>query len=516
MISLDRFYPTLVERNLLGLITSAPFSILEFQKTVEVRNFLLNVIQENKKVLLVPDPDPDGAFARMIASRSFDQIGFTNYEYYKYNSRSHKIDIGCLFYAIENKFEAVIIFDQGSQEPNVTSRMKAMGMDVLIIDHHRSAYEYSDFDCEIINTSIENRTAQIKTKLSAGGVSYMVFLDLLKHLNINEPVDLAPMALCSLYADSMDMSDPVNRSIYAKAMNVPRVSLPHIVHHFMSDNQGFTKRFITFALNPRLNALFRIEDFNRINNLLSWKPNHGPIEEKVQEIIDIHGKISHEMDRVVDFIDNQVTRSFVVANMSSVINKVGIRRDLLPNFTGVVGNKLVSKYSKVAVVLADTGHDIKGSLRDTLGRDYLSLFKRFCKADGHNSAFGINIPYKELNTFLSYVNLLDSQVETIQIDNSPIIVHIGTAENINKDIVDHMATYNEFCGSTAPVALLQKVVTDVSNYNMSYNKYVYKFGKFKIKSDSRLIPGAKILLCPTKSYNRHIGAVTDLHVVSRK
>jgi single-stranded DNA-specific DHH superfamily exonuclease len=510
------FYQMLKERNLLDTITSPDFIAPEFSKSGVVEAWLTDVIVTNKKALILRDPDPDGALSGMIMELTFKHLGYTNFESFKYASRSHKIDISSLFYAVSNKFDAILIFDAGSQEPHVVSRMRAMGLEVLIIDHHQSSYNYEDFDCTMLNTAIENRFQPLKTYLSAAAVVYVVCERLIRSFSKNEPQSLAPLALCSLYADSMDMADRLNRSIYRKASMIPTTNLPHLVQHFMEDYQGFTKRFITFLLNPKMNALFRGEEFDLLNSLLEWHPmSTTPIDDVVKSIVETHKFYSQETDKAADIIKHEVLDTFVVANLSSVAKHVKIHKDLLPNYTGIVANKLAQKYGKVAVVMSDTGHDLKGSLRDILGRNFLEVFKRFCNANGHNAAFGINLKYNEFQDFLSYLRLVDSQGSKHSLSNEPIVV-MGNTDKVNPDLLEHMAIYNEFSGGSAPVALIQKVLFDTKSHTKNFFYHEYKWGSFTIKSKNLIVPGSRLLLQPTRSFSKFKGYITHLHVVDKR
>src|SRR5690606_37576831 len=110
-----------------------------------------------------------------------------------------------------------------------------------------------------------------------------------------------------------------------------------------------------------------------------------------------------EVSKASDILDHEVLNHFVIGNLSSVAGMIEIPEEKLHNYTGLVANQLATKYNKTAIVYADSGVDVKGSLRDLYGRNYLDLFRKFCDARGHNSAFGIHIKYFEFSEVLSYI-----------------------------------------------------------------------------------------------------------------
>ena len=52
----------------------------------------------------------------------------------------------------------------------------------------------------------------------------------------------------------------------------------------------------------------------------------------------------------------------------------------------MIANNLAQEYSKPCIVLCDNGSEIKASFRDILGRNYLDIFKQFCRCGGHPPA----------------------------------------------------------------------------------------------------------------------------------
>ena len=60
------------------------------------------------------------------------------------------------------------------------------------------------------------------------------------------------------------MSYDLNKSIYNMAINQPLSMYPYYVRDFLG-NKSFRRRFIEFTLVPKINSMFRAEEFGFFN-----------------------------------------------------------------------------------------------------------------------------------------------------------------------------------------------------------------------------------------------------------
>src|SRR5690606_4451500 len=145
------------------------------------------------------------------------------------------------------------------------------GVKMILLDHHQSSYDYDDFKgCAMINTTFENSFSKEEYMLSAGALTYIVCDKLIRRLGYPELESISALALCSLYADCIDMSSDLTRSIYYKAVSLKQTKLPTFIQHFMKDYSQFNRRFIDYTFSPRINSLFRSESFDLLNKFLMW------------------------------------------------------------------------------------------------------------------------------------------------------------------------------------------------------------------------------------------------------
>lgn len=492
-----------------------------------VLDCLVRCIKEGKRILAYGDYDFDGLSCREIIKLVLTHLGHKNFELYPYFMRTHQVDPIAINRAITGKFDCMIICDAGSSDPLTLQRLRSQGVEVILLDHHKSVFSYSDFEgIHMINTSFDNRVTEEEVIVSAGALTYIVFSKLCERLGVPELKSTSALALASLYSDSIDMTGDIQRSIYQKATSLSTSELPVLLQRFIysinleerkfgTRPYQFNRRYLEFTVAPRINSLFRAERFDLLNKLIDWKPTSSEsIGDLVMDTVEFHSMVRHELAKASDILVVKELRNLVIGNLSSVANDLNLDADSISNYTGLVANDLCSKFGKMAVVVADSGVDIKGSVRDHLGRDYLSLFRTFSNANGHNAAFGFRLGYLEFQQFLRYLEELDSHAVLASADNKPIIIPHNLPMP-DPELLQQMAWYNEFSGNTCPKGCIEKMWFASQEPRFTKFGMLYPWGDFKIsvkRKNGRLRPGSKLILQPIRGYadkNNH-GVSLDL------
>lgn len=522
------FENVLAKRNLDWVISTPNREFPVFIQEKTLMFHLEKIVRERLRVLLYGDYDCDGAYTREIWKMIFHYVGHTNFEAFQYLKRTHSVDPMAINRAIQGRFDYIIICDAGSSDPETILKLKGYGVEVILLDHHETPYNYSTFEgIHMVNTTIENRTRIDEITVSAGALVYIVGYKLCMHLGVKPLESTAALALASLYADSIDMSGDIQRNIYYRATSLDPTELPPLLQRFMiapdtnkpsvykARPQAFVRRYLEFTVNPRLNALIRSERFGLLNQLLDWTPDsETSVSELVIKTMNHHAEIRKELKTASDIITSKEMGRIVYGNLSSVIGQVKIPGESLSNYTGLVASDLVGRFGKTGVVLADTGTDFKGSLRASMGQDYLSRFKLFCNAGGHKPAFGFTLKYYEKEDFFEYLYAIGNEKSSMESAETLILPY-------NKDIPDPddisvMALYNEFAGSTVPKVYLQKLWTSGEKPHRTSFSLLYSWGDFKIntRNFTEIKKYSTLILQPTKgnTYQKNRGVSLELKV----
>lgn len=490
-----------VEENCPDILnTYVPYSHPTYINEDKLFSYMDDILSNNRKVLIVPDPDPDGLLSCLEWTVVLDNFGHTNYEVWEYRNRNHSVDCEAISYSIEGKFDYIIILDAGSNDMVNINKLSVFGVKSIIIDHHVSSYDYDDYPSEnvIINTIMNNRRdANSLYRLSAGALNFTL---LYKYCCSKKRYYdyLSVYGLITLYSDCIDMSSYLNRSIYYMAVNTTSSLLPRFVRDFLN-NSVFNRRFVEFTLVPKINSLFRAEEFSILNKyffdgcLTSFERNS--IVNKIMELYDVKRKM---VARVTDLVQRDVLNNFVIANLSScdLPDKV----EKLYNYTGLIANNLAQEYGKPCIVLCDTGTNVKGSFRDLLGRNYLEIFCQFSKSEGHPAAFGINLNYVDVADFIDMIkNTVDKKFFIYKLEDNLVLDMNDVTPNVK--LLKDIAYYNEFSGQSLPMAVVKKrhMMREFSNYKKSY--YNYKWGDLTVESQYKLVLGSYIKIKPVLAKN---------------
>lgn len=498
------FEQVIKELNAEHLLSKPQNTELVFPNERKVLDVLKSMIVENKRAFFYGDYDADGAYALEDLKETCYRLGYTNYSCFNYKNRTHKIDMLAVNEAISGGYEVMVICDAGSSSPDVISYLRGYGLEIVLLDHHESSFSYEDFpDIAMINVSFDRRYDDTMPMLSAGALVATICIKLLKEFN-DECGALYALAISSMYADVVDMSHDYCRNLYYKAVNLSTVELPRITQRFIGNYKSIQRRFIEYQINPKINTLFRAERFNLLNPLLHWTPNSGiNLVELLEEVDAQHAHDRTECKRAADLVDIEMLDNFVLADLSSLNGIIDIPSEILHNYTGRLANELISKYNKTAIVLADSGSSVKGSLRDSYGRNYLELFRTFCNAEGHPSAFGIGLSYYEVDDFLNYVRSIDKGFAIKSLTSSPItLTHNLVTPDM--ELLENIALYNEFSGVNYPTIYIDMYMIG-KNITPTKTKFgfVYKWGETSISSSTLLRPGSHLVLKPYVSNRLH-------------
>lgn len=470
-------------------------------------NWFQDIVRNNKKVFLYGDYDVDGVMGLNIWKLLCQDLNIAH-TCYSYTKRTHNLDPLAVQECLKGHQDYAIITDTGSSEADLKEiqNLTRKGIRVVVVDHHNTTLSYEDFGPEVLlinNTLQDNEWLQT----CGAGLAYLCCDFLYSSFEFKRNPKAEIYALIAAYADCEDMSNCMNRYLYYKCMELSKDSFPKTVSHFLGNYDTFNKRYITFQYAPRINALMRSERFDLLNPYLVNEDANIAISELVCQIDSVYAENRTLVGIMTDIIKYEVWDYFVVANLSSV--KPYLKNiDNVQNYTGLVANKLASIHNKTSVVYCSDNNDIvKGSLRDSLGRNFLDVFKRFVNADGHDGAFGFYLDYKDFKDFFNQLELLDhvcheNRDSLVLNEREPILISMPQQEP-DIEVLKFLADYNEFAGGKWPIALVNRIWMGGNKSTYRYTKYYhhYAWGKLWMKSNKRLISGSLITIMPVNRKN---------------
>lgn len=419
---------------------------------------LADAIAQQKRILIIGDYDADGATATSVAMRGLDMMGarvdflVPNRFEYGYGLTPEIVAL-----AATQQPEVILTVDNGIASIDGVAAAKALGMQVLITDHHLPGEQTPAADC-IVNPNQSG--CDFPSKHLAGvGVMFYVLIALRAELKQRGMLaedevhlgSLLDLVALGTVADLVRL-DANNRILVRQGLKRIRQGLacPGILAILKlagRDPAQVNAQDLGFYVGPRLNAAGRLDDMTiGIRCLLAETPQEAMQYAQQLHVLNAERKqIEAEMqwdamaDLTEDFTDSQYTISV-------------FQPDWHQGVIGILASRIKERFHRPVIAFADAGDGlIKGSGRSIAGlhlRDALYLVTKqqpdlIIKFGGHAMAAGLSIRAVDFarfqHTFEQVVqSLIDAETlqEILETDGS-LEVHemtMQTAELLTQQV----------------------------------------------------------------------------------
>ncbi len=427
---------------------------------------LADTIDSNKKICIVADYDCDGATACAVALRGLKLLGAANVTYL---IPDRVVDGYGLTAPIAERVRALgadllVTVDNGIASLEGVARAKALGMQVLVTDHHLPALKdglvvLPDADV-IVNPNQPGCTFESKS-IAGVGVMFYVLLALRAELRTrgvfntqNQPrIDvLLPLVALGTVADVVKL-DANNRRLVAQGLKRIRAGHLQVGLASLFTVAGRKASVATtfdfgFALGPRINAAGRLSDMSLgIECLLT--DDAGRADELARtldginrERRDIEAGMREQAQMAADAMIDESNEPPPAISIFDA--------DFHEGVVGIVASRIKDKLHRPTFVFAASqapgkAHELKGSGRSIPGfhlRDALDLVAKRCpgvllRFGGHAMAAGCTIKEEHFEQF----EFALQQVASEWLDAATLMRRIATdgplaAEYRRTDIVD--------------------------------------------------------------------------------
>ena len=389
---------------------------------------LADAIAANKKLCIVADYDCDGATACAVGLRGLKLLGAKQVSYIV---PDRVVDGYGLTPPISQRVkdsgaDVLITVDNGIASVEGVAKAKALGLQVLVTDHHLPAQKdgvvfLPDADV-IVNPNQPACTFESKS-IAGVGVMFYVLLALRAELRTRGVFDqatqpkldtLLPIVALGTVADVVKL-DPNNRRLVAQGLKrLKAQAFPAgIASLFIA--AGRTRELAStfdfgFALGPRINAAGRLDDMSLgIECLLTDDPTRADELAKLLDGInrqrrDIEAGMREQAELAAEtMFDESEEPPSAVAIFDP---------DFHEGVVGIVASRIKDKLHRPTFVFAPSGaegqeHLLKGSGRSIAGfhlRDALDFIAKqhpgvLLRFGGHAMAAGCTIEEENFDTF---------------------------------------------------------------------------------------------------------------------
>jgi single-stranded-DNA-specific exonuclease len=386
---------------------------------------LADLIAHQHPILVVGDYDADGATATAVAVKGLRAMGaqvdflVPNRFEYGYGLTPEIVRL-----AYQSKPHAILTVDNGIASIDGVAEANALGIQVLITDHHLPADATPQASC-IVNPNQRGCTFPSK-HLAGVGVMFYVLMALRAELIAQGRMDAAqPYLLAELLdlvalgtvADLVKLDDN-NRILVEQGLRRIRAGaccagIRAILQCAGRDSHKVTAQDLGFYVGPRLNAAGRLDDMTLgIRCLLAESMQEAmPYAQQLQALNVERRQIEAEMQQeaLADLAEVTVTDAYTLSIYQPEWHQGVI---------GILASRIKEQYHRPVIAFASAGDGLlKGSGRSIPGlhlRDALDYVTKqhpslIIKFGGHAMAAGLTI--REVD-FLLFQQAFETAVRT--------------------------------------------------------------------------------------------------------
>ncbi|MPX91292.1 single-stranded-DNA-specific exonuclease RecJ [Salinivibrio sp. VYel1] len=394
-------------------------------------SLLAEALKAHQSILIVGDFDADGATSSALSVKALRMMGATRVDYLVPNrfDDGYGLSPEVVDQAAERGAELIMTVDNGVSSLTGVARAKALGMQVVVTDHHLPGEALPNADA-MVNPNLDD--CGFPSKALAGvGVAFYLMLALRAHLRdqgwfeqqgltVPNLADLLDLVALGTVADVVAL-DSNNRILVHQGLQRIRAGRcrPGIQALIEVANRNMATLVASdfgFALGPRINAAGRLDDMAFGVELLLCDNIHAA--RRMASELDALNQTRKDIEQGMKQ-EAVAWCERLIAEQSERELPVGLalfQRDWHQGVIGILASRLKDQFHRPVIAFADGGDGlIKGSarsipglhMRDTLDRiDTLNpgLIKKF---GGHAMAAGLTIDEAQFDTFAKQ---FDSQV----------------------------------------------------------------------------------------------------------
>ncbi len=386
---------------------------------------ITTAIRDNRKTLIVADFDCDGATSCAVAMRGLRALGATSVQYLVPNRFEYGYGLTPEIVEVASQYQpdVLITVDNGISSIQGVARARALGMQVVVTDHHLQGATLPDAHA-IVNPNQHGDRFASKNLAGVGVIFYVLLAcrarlreqDWFQQHGIAEPnlAVLLDLVALGTVADLVPL-DTNNRILVEQGLRRIRAGQGCAGIDALLEVSGRKRERIVasdmgFAVGPRLNAAGRLEDMSvGIECLLSDDP--GCARELAVQL----DSLNQERKQIESGMREQAFAVLDRLNLDEDSAPIPIGICLYdPNWhqgvIGILASRIKERYHRPVIIFADGAEgEIKGSARSIQGvhiRDVLDAIATrhpglISKFGGHAMAAGLSIERNRLDDFSS-------------------------------------------------------------------------------------------------------------------
>lgn len=431
--------------------------------------------EQGEKVLIYGDYDVDGVTASVVMHDALKLAGLEVAEIMLPNrfTDGYGMSAKAVERAQELGVKLVVTVDCGSRNQEIIAKLKDVGVDAIVTDHHECGVELpvavavlNPKRRDLMQTAQALRGGELKAgdlekleelrNLAGVGVAFKLAQGLVEAGLIDRGQEkwLLDLVLIGTICDSMQLIGE-NRRLCFFGLKVlaktRRVGLKELLR--LAGTKRLDGEAIGFQIGPRLNAAGRMETAEKALGLLM----EGSRVRAVAKALELEN-----LNRERKKQQNEALQEIQARGISEE-PVIVVQGEWHEGVLGIIAGRLVEEYHRPAFVLAPNGDILKGSGRSfgdfNLAEALTVCGKYILGGGGHAEACGVKLAKDKIEEFCEAVNrYYDSLSLRGQEDffEAEADLEIEAVEDLSLEVLDELRQLEPYGpGNIEPVFLLR-------------------------------------------------------------
>ncbi len=435
---------------------------------------LRQAIAQREQVVVLGDYDVDGVSSTALLVMVLRRFGLNpRFVVPRRSEDGYGLSRSAIDRALEaGKPHLFIALDCGTNSHAEMAYLREQGIDVMVVDHHRSREGVVDQGI-LVNPHVHTGEAdsdQAWRHLCTVGLVFKLCHGLLKQLRLeNHPVafriklrDHLDLVALGTIADLVPLTGE-NRILARHGLRILEQTQRPGLRALMDvagvkPLQGISPTDISFRLGPRINASGRLADAALSVELLLSDDVAFCVETARQ--LDVFNRERQEIERAITEEAERLIESQFATHAGIVL----FADTWHPGVVGIVAGRVTRKYNRPCVVLGNEGEFAKGSGRSVDGINLVEILGTCCEHltswGGHPMAVGVALQKVHLDTFRArFSEAVRAHVGGDIAEARLTLASWLTPEQINERLMDELDALHPFGqGNPEPIFGVRGVV----------------------------------------------------------
>ena len=383
-----------------------PFLMKGMRQAVDL---ILEAVNQGQRIVIHGDYDVDGISSAAVVYEFLRDIGADSAFFIPRRSKEgYGLTIETIRRLQHEGAEVLITTDCGISSVDEIVLAKALGMQVVVVDHHTVPQVLPPADA-ILNPLQPGCDFPFK-KLAAVGVAFNLVVALRSELRARGVFEYVPQPDLRSYLDLVALgtiADVVplvdENRLFARfgldeLSKRKRAGVAALFERACNDLEVATTQTVSFQLAPRLNAAGRMGDASICVDLLTTR--------SYAEAVQLAGQLE-QMNKDRQVVEREIMHEAMIQAEEQVASELPILIVYGENWNrgvlGIVASRLTEKYGRPSLLLGLEDGLGKGSARSTAGINLIEALTECADLlqsfGGHVSAAGVTLPARHLAEF---------------------------------------------------------------------------------------------------------------------